>query len=212
MTVTFVVAVEEHVPRALATRATMFASQEREWMAKRRAEMGVDFLRGGERRAVLRQIRQMRDELRAVGELRGTQSGLMTFHTGRVLTAKGWDGVYPALPAGEAAVPGRPVGRSPDPDLPLSARLAVELPDQMGEQVRRAAYWVSEPAVRELHRWDERFGRGPAAGGVEGFVAEMRSAMGSGPRAEDLRRREELRAQVVTVGDILRAAAAAALA
>ncbi|MFG3423190.1 hypothetical protein [Micromonospora sp. NPDC048063] len=210
----FVVAVEEEVLLAVRARVAQEVELEQEWWRQRRGELGVQWLRGSRRREALAELRRERWRRREAGECLPTQRHLLTFFVRRTLTDRGWDRAYGPVPVGERGMPGRPLGRSPLSDLAagvgLTERMYVELPGDVGEQVRRAAYWESAEAVRELLAWADRYGRGPAAGGAEGFVAEMRQAMGMGPSAEALRRREELRRRVLTTGDILRCAARAA--
>ncbi|SCL12946.1 hypothetical protein GA0070616_0073 [Micromonospora nigra] len=214
MTVQFVVAVEEEVLLAVRARVAREVELEQQWWQQRRVELGVQGLHGSRRREALAELRRDRRRRREAGECLPTQRHLLTFFTRRTLAEQGWARAYDPVPAGERGMPGRPLGRSPLSDLSigvgLTERLYVELPSEVGEQVRRAAYWESAEAVRELLAWADRYGRGPAAEGAEGFAAELRQAMGLGPSAEALRRREELRRRVLTTGDILRRAAQAA--
>lgn len=200
--------------RAVQDRVGREVEAERDWWLERRRQLGVQWLRGSARREALAQIRRERAQRRTAGELLGTQRHLLTFFVRRTLAERGWDKDYKPIPVGERGMPGRPVGRSPQSDLAagvgLTDRLYFELPDELGEQVRRAAYWESAEAVRALLAWADRYGRGPAAEGAEGFAAVMRQAMGMGPSAEALRQREELRRGILTTGDILRRAAGAA--
>lgn len=83
--------------------------------------------------------------------------------------------------------------------------MTVDLDDKDGDLIRRVAYWISEPAARGLRRWTDLHGRGPAhiadlppaAQGVALMAMNM-------PLARHMRERDELRAQILTVGGILR--------
>ncbi|MFJ2087492.1 hypothetical protein ACIOBK_33545 [Micromonospora chokoriensis] len=210
MTAQFVVAVEEEVLLAVRARVAREAALEQRWWQQRREELGVQWLHGSRRRQALAELRQDRRRRREAGEYLPTQRHLLTFFVRQALADRGWNRRYDPIPVGEQGMPGRPLGRSPlsvlSAGLGLTERLYVELPDVVGEQVRRAAYWESAEAVRKLLAWADRYGKGPAAEGAEGFAAEMRQAMGMGPSAEALRQRDELRRQVLTTGDILRCA------
>lgn len=145
---------------------------------------------------------------REQGEYLASRDALLRYHLVKVLAAHGWDKKYKPVPAGAASVPGRRTGvpmrsgRTGD----RKGRLACNLPADLWEQVRRAAYWVSEPHVRQLQKWHARFGDGPGAAGRSG----RGSYTSAHPLKEDMDRRRELRAQVITTGDILRMAAESA--
>jgi hypothetical protein len=120
------------------------------------------------------------------------------------ITSAGWrDRRWRPIPEEEARA-GRRWGA---PTRRFESSLFVDVSDADGELLRRVSYWISLPATRELRAWTKRRGRGPAhafdpdGGGMDAVRT---------PPAAEMGRREELREQVWTVGDILRAALAAA--
>ena len=79
---------------------------------------------------------------------------------------------------------------------------AVHLPDDVGELLVRACYWTSQPAVAKLQAWYDQHGD-HWRGKLHNPAAQWR---GAGPSHTDLREREQLIAQVVTTGKVLRQA------
>lgn len=192
------------------------AEREREaaWVGKQRER-----LEGLSRREAARIRREIRVELaakRARGELGGTRDLLVARALREELRVLGLDQEWPAPPEGELNAPGRrwgtvasrPMGSGGYPES-----LSVRLPFALAETIRRAAYWTSKAPTEALQEWDERWGRAGEVvqrdaeldGRPEREAAEEAGKRPSAPRAA-LDARDKLRAQVVTVGDLLRAA------
>lgn len=211
----FSLAIARGVGWRLKSLVAEHAAAEQTWWGEQvRRKVGSGRGRG-EREARTR-LRRERVQRREAGELLGTRQALLAHSTRIVLEAHAWDKEYQAVPA-EAVTVGRPWGYSPPPTdeeghslhLPdFPERLDVELPDDLGVRVQRAAYWESLSAVTQLQEWFDRFGDGPRPAerelGVLGLIAW--EAGGGHPTSEDLENRGRLRGQVVTVGDILRLA------
>ncbi|MGH9058823.1 MAG: hypothetical protein ACRDZY_04800 [Acidimicrobiales bacterium] len=171
-----------------------------------------------ERREARAELEAERLRRRESGECLASRDALLRYHLAAVLKSNGWDRKYKPVPKGKASIPGRRVGVTPNSDRTgdRKGRLACNLPRQLWEQARRAAYWESEPAERELQRWAGRFGDGLGAadrmGGAEGLAIMLKLAGGRGPKREDMERRTALRKKVMTTGDLLRMAAERAVA
>jgi hypothetical protein len=216
--VLFVVAIEDGDLEALSRRVAEERGRERAWWReeRERALTGAQTL--GERAAALAGVRAERARLRASGRLLGSRDALLAHAVRRVLDARGWACDWPEVPEGAASTPGRRWGVTPRDGRGGGARLAVRLPDALGEQVRRVAYWTSAGAVEALIAWQDRYG--PGAGAALGEAAAGRAGAGvlllsaalRRPSAEAMAARREARRKIVTVGDILRAAAACAAA
>src|ERR1044071_1962577 len=69
--------------------------------------------------------------------------------------------------------------------------------------------------IRSCREWADRFGDGPGPGdrgdGLAALAFAFQQLAGSGPRVEDLNRRRELRAKIITSGDIVRPAVYSAI-
>ncbi|MFD4400808.1 hypothetical protein [Kitasatospora sp. NPDC058478] len=198
------------------------AKAEEEWLSQARKNAGLAGLRGSEASAARLRIRLERDRLRQAGTLTGTRAAVVGFALRTVLRRRDLDREWPEPPPGEASAPGRrwgstqragwtPEDREAGDDL--DGRMEVKLQADLGQTVVRAAYWTSEPAVVQLKAWFDRFGDGPvvqmrdaARGGVPAGLAMFAAALGERPKAEDLERRDKLRAQILTSGDLLREA------
>jgi hypothetical protein len=129
-------------------------------------------------------------ERREAAEVLDTRDAVMTHGVRLELAARGWDHDWPAPPA-EAALRGRWPG-SRDGGYP--ERVAAALPPALVERVRGACWDNSAPAIRALWAWrDEN----------PGLLLDSAS-----PALEEYRR---LAAQVITHGDIWRAALAQVL-
>ncbi|MET8102226.1 hypothetical protein ABZV29_38235 [Streptomyces sp. NPDC005236] len=225
----FVVSVSVHDLEALRDVVAVAAEAEAQWLAEAREDAGLVLLRGAALSEARRRIRVERDRLRALGRLYGTQELVMARAVREELTARSLMRDWPDPPAGELSAPGRRWGVSPDPwDLPAPGsdgiedaderetppRLAVRLPVELGETLVRAAYWTSAPAVDALREWDTRWGDGPTAilreamrrnGGVSDLDVLV-AMLAPRPEAAALDERARLRAQILTSGDLMRAA------
>lgn len=189
--------------------------REENWLKDQRKEQ----LEGLSRRVAVKVRRQIRVELahkRARGELGGNRDLLVARALREELRVRGLDQEWAEPPEGEVDAPGRrwgTVASKPMGDGGYDADLSIRLPAALAETVRRAAYWTSAEAVEALQEWDERWGRAGEVvlrdGALDGVPREVTEAEAatrpSAPRAA-LEARDRLRAQVLTVGDLLRAA------
>lgn len=223
-TVQYTVAVVEGRLRLLDLVAAMAAGEERAWLAKER--QGHLGLRGGKLAQARRATRELLAERRDAGELAGSRDWLLVPGVRAELAARGWDREWPPIPPGALAA-GRRWGTDPnrysahhdEGETRFVGRLGVRLPQELGERLTRACYWHNEEIEQELQAWADRWGDGPDVimrqsvrehGGVT-VLAAMAAALRPTPSADALLQRAELRAKVVTTGDILRAALERAL-
>ncbi|MZG06196.1 hypothetical protein GTW62_28630, partial [Streptomyces sp. SID5614] len=136
------------------------------------------------------------------------------------LKRRGMDQEYEPVPSEDAAAPGRRVGTSPrhynrsgDEKTQLTGRMYVKLPGDLGEQLTRGCYWTSAPAVTALWEWQGLWGDGPEVifreaerRGAVTILDLWCAAMAPRPTADALLRKAQLQDQIVTTGDIIRAA------
>lgn len=228
----FVVAVHSREDlEALASVVEVAAAAEAEWLAEARKSAGVDLLRGAALSEARRAIRVERERLRERGELSGTRDLVMAGAVRAELKARKLLRDWPEPPPGELSAPGprwggggrvMPAAWMPGDGMGDAGeeeerrpRLAVRLPADLGETLVRAAYWTSAPAVEELKAWDVRWGDGPTVrlreamrrnGGGVTDLDVMFAMLAPLPEAAALVERERLRGQVITSGDLMRAA------
>lgn len=158
--------------------------------------------REAQRRA-LEDLRARLEQGRREGKLLGSRSRLIGWHLEAAMAARGWEGrQWPALPENQTRRPGRRWGSRNRPKSEERARLAIDLPAELGEQLRRACYWHSQPAADKLAAWADRFGPVP----LSILGAALQADAGTGPKAKDMTERDELRRQIVTTADVLREA------
>jgi hypothetical protein len=215
--VRFVVALDEDLLERLNARADEERQREQVWLqdARERALDRASSLR--ERVLGLAAVRAERARRRDAGELLGSRDALLAHQVRRLLRDRGWDHEWAEPPRAATSTPGRRWGVIPDDDRGGPARLPVQLPDELGERVRRAAWWTSAEAVQDLIEWQERWGPGPgaalgeAAAGNPMAAIMMFSAILHRPSAEAMAARDAARSKIVTVGDILRWAAVGAV-
>ncbi|MFD9691314.1 hypothetical protein ACFWXO_36770 [Kitasatospora sp. NPDC059088] len=224
-TVQYTVAVREERLELLDLVAAMAAGEERAWLAKQREDHRG--LRGGKLAQARRATRELLAEQRAAGLLAGSRDWLLVPGVRAELATRGWDRDWPPIPPGALAAgrrwgtdPGRYSGQHDEGETRFLGRLGVRLPHELGEQLQRACYWHNEEIEQRLQEWADRWGDGPEVivrqsirehGGVTALDA-MVAALRPTPPTEELTERAKLRAQVVTTGDILRAALDHALA
>jgi hypothetical protein len=209
----FVVAITHDVLADLDARADLERQREQAWLqAARERALGAAAGSLRQRARALAAVRAEHAHLREAGQLLGSRDALLAVHVRRLLRHRGWDHDWPAPPAGATSTPGRRWGVVPG-ERGGRARLPVQLPDDLGERVRLAAWWTSAEAVQELIEWQERWGPGPgaalgeAAAGNPMAAIMMFSAALHRPSAEEMAARDAARSKIVTVGDILRLAA-----
>lgn len=171
-----------------AMAAALAPPAEEWWQAGREAALALDS--PANRRQALANLRDERDRRRAAGEHFDTRSSIVAYHLRAELDQRGWRSrTWPPVPRGEASMSGRRWGVPNNGTL--SATLAVHLPDEDGELLRRATWKVSAPATRRLQQ-----------------IAKMGRRLPRPVQEE----RARLRAQVITTADVIRAAAKAAVA
>lgn len=212
----FHLALRANALEALNRRAEAEQMREKAWLNRQRQERLETGLSRREAAAIRRELRVELAARRAAGEFAGTRDLVLTQAVREELRARKLDRKWPKPPEGELDAPGRRWGTPPS--LPLGeggydARLSLKLPHSLAETVRRAAYWTSVEPVRLLQEWDDCWGR---AGEIVARDSELSGApvdlalaeaamRPSAPQAA-LEAREKLRAQVLTTGDLLRAA------
>ena len=175
---------------------------ERDWLAERRRlvaeRVRAEKLRVAERDVLLDEIAETFAGLRASGTFAGTRTLVVLPQVYAVIEERGWaDRSWRPVPP--RARSGRPWGTH---DQHFQARVALTLPDELAETIARACYWTSLPAVTALQRWYDEHGdhwRGRLHDPQARWVGE-------GPSHADLRDREQLVAEVVTTGTVLREA------
>jgi hypothetical protein len=209
----FVVAITDDLLAQLDASADQERQREQAWLqAARERALGAAAGSLRERARALAAVRAEHARLRAAGHLLGSRDALLADHVRRLLRDRGWDHDWPAPPAGATSTPGRRWGVVPG-DRGGRARLPIQLPDELGERVRRAAYWTSIDAVRELIEWQDQYGPGPGAAIREAAAGNwaaglmLLSAALRRPSADAMDARRRARAKIVTAGDILRMAA-----
>ncbi len=216
----FVVAVEPDDLDALNEVVRAGREAELEWLAEARKAEGVQFLRGKALSEARQEIRTEFRRLRELGKLAGTRDLVLAREVRAELKGRQMDGEYDMVPAEDLSAPGRRVGtgpqhyrRSGSEPTKLTGRMAVRLPGALGDQLVRACHWTSAPAVAALWEWQTRWGDGPE---VILREAEHRGAVtlidvwcamtAPRPDADSIMEKARLQAEVVTTGDIIRAA------
>ncbi|MEV7595486.1 hypothetical protein AB0O42_35005 [Streptomyces sp. NPDC089922] len=216
----FVVALEPDDLQALNEVVKAGLAAEREWLAEARKAHGVRFLRAKALSEARREIRQEFRRLRDLGRLAGTRDLVLTREVRAELKRRGMDQEYDLVPAEETAVPGRRVGtgpqhyqRSGSEPTRLTGRMYVKLPADLADRLVRGCYWTSAPAVTALWEWQATWGDGPEVifreaerRGAVTILDLWCAAMAPRPDADAVLRKAELQAQIVTTGDIIRAA------
>jgi hypothetical protein len=218
----FVVAVESDDLTRLNALVKKAAKEEEDWLKEAREREGLQFLRGRAASMARVRIRQEQTRLRARGTLRGSKALVVAPGVRAELKARGMTKTFAAVPAGDAGASGRRVGAGPrhygrlseEDTTTLTDRVSVELPDELGEQLVRACYWTSQPAVEALWEWQKRWGDGPEvelreaarAGLPSGFLALFTAGLATPATADALLEKSVLQGQIVTTGDIIRAA------
>ncbi|CUW33408.1 hypothetical protein CFC35_41500 [Streptomyces sp. FBKL.4005] len=212
----FHVAVTEEALKALNALRKDEREREEEWVASRRRELIVPGMSRREAAAARRDIRAQVARMRRSGEFGGTRDDIVTRAVHQELRARGLDRKWPKPPEGAVDAPGRPWGTPPSTPMGeggYTERVSVNLPYSLGDTVRRAAYWTSKAAVEALQEWADRWGDGVDVALREaerdGIPAELALIAAAGrPSAPQsaLEIRDRLRAQILTTGDLLRAA------
>jgi hypothetical protein len=212
----FHVAVTASALEALNARREDEKDREEDWIAARRQELLVPGMSRRAAAAVRSDIRAQVARMRRSGEFGGTRDDIVTRAVREELRARGLDRKWPKPPAGEIEAPGRPWGTPPSAPMGeggYTARVSVNLPHSLGETVRRAAYWTSKAAVEALQDWADQWGDGvdvalreAERNGVPAELALMSAAGRPSSPQSALEIRDRLRSQVLTTGDLLRAA------
>ncbi|MFI2764863.1 hypothetical protein ACH5A3_39540 [Streptomyces echinatus] len=212
----FHVAVTEDALKALNARRKAEQDREEDWIAARRKELILPGMSRREAAAVRRDIRARVARMRRTGEFGGTRDDIVTRAVREELRARGLDRKWPKPPEGEVEAPGRPWGTPPSAPMGeggYTERVSVNLPYNLGDTVRRAAYWTSKEAVEALQDWADRWGDGVDVAlreaerdGIPAELALMTAAGRPSAPQSALEIRDRLRAKVLTTGDLLRAA------
>ncbi|WP_455361270.1 hypothetical protein [Streptomyces sp. SYSU K21746] len=214
--VKFHVAVTEASLKRLNEHAKDERDREEAWISERRRELLVPGLSRRAAAAVRRSIRAEVARKRRSVEFGGNRDDIITRAVREELRARGMGHKWPKSPEGEVDAPGRRWGTPPSQPMGeggYTHRLSLNLPYTLGETVRRAAYWTSKDAVEALQEWADRWGDGVDVAlreaARDGIPAELALAAAAGnlsaPQSA-LEIRDRLRAQVLTTGDLLRAA------
>ncbi|MFJ5939370.1 hypothetical protein [Streptomyces sp. NPDC093071] len=220
MSRSFVVAVNPADLVTLEAAVTAGREAEEAWLKGAREREGIPGLRGRRLSRARERVRTERARLRESGKLAGTVDLVVTRAVRAELRSRGMDRDWDPLPVHAASAPGRPVGAGNNREgtdgegrTLLTARVTVKLPDDLAERLVRGCYWTSAPAVKALWEWAERWGDGPigklkdaARSGAPAGLAMMAAAFAERAPADALRERDRLRAEIVTTGDVLRAA------
>ncbi|MEU6946621.1 hypothetical protein ABZ957_15535 [Streptomyces sp. NPDC046316] len=212
----FHVAVTEDSLARLNKRAKDERDREESWIAERRRERLEPGMPRRAAAAVRRDIRVEAARMRRIGEFGGTRDDIVTRAVREELRARGLEREWPEPPEGELEAPGRRWGTPPSQPMGgggYTHRLTVNLPHTLGDTVRRASYWTSKDAVEALQDWADRWGDGVDVALREAerndIPAELALLAAAGrPSAPKsaLEIRDRLRQQVLTTGDLVRAA------
>ncbi|GGZ19768.1 hypothetical protein [Streptomyces nitrosporeus] len=216
----FVVAVEPWDLEALDKKVSAGRAAELAWLKKAREDEGLRFLRGKAQSEARGRVRAKFAAMREKGKLAGTRDLVVARAVRAELKTQAMDGPYEPLPSQDSRMPGRRVGTGPshydrfsDEKTKLTGRMAVRLPADLGEQLVRATYWTSAPAVKALWEWQARWGNGPEVifreaerSGAVTLLDVWCAAMASRPDADSILEKAKLQAHIVTTGDIFRAA------
>ncbi|MFE7212526.1 hypothetical protein ACFU93_21530 [Streptomyces sp. NPDC057611] len=189
---------------------------EKEWIAERRRELLLPDMPRRAASAVRRDIRVQAARMRRTGEFSGNRDDIVARAVREELRSRGLDRKWPKPPEGETDAPGRPWGTPPSAPMGeggYTGRVSVNLPYNLGDTVRRAAYWTSKAAVEALQEWADHWGDGVDAAlreaernGIPAELALMSAAGRPSAPQSALEIRDRLRAQILTTGDLLRAA------
>lgn len=216
----FVVAVEPEDLKALDEVVRANRASEMEWLREARNSHGVTRLRGKALSQARARVRADLAQLRQKGKLAGTRDLVLTHEVNAELKRRSMTGPFDPLPAEHTSAPGRRVGTGPrhydrlgDDETKFTARMAVRLPADLGEQLVRATYWTSAPAVAALWEWQEHWGDGPEVifreaerAGALNLLTLFAAGFAKRPDADALMEKAKLQASVVTTGDVFRSA------
>jgi len=194
----FNVRCDQEKAELLADAIAAERAREKAWLRQRRDELAVrvraERLTAGQRGAAERAITAELEQLRIDGQLRGTRSAYLAPVVRDLLAERGWNRRFKPVPARRR---GRPWGAS---DQGFQGRVGVYLPDDLADQVERACYAVSAPALAKLERWHDRHGdhwRGH-------LHSPDRARTGQGPSTTDLATKQRLADQVWNPARFLR--------
>jgi hypothetical protein len=184
----FVVAAKADVAARVEAVVARHVAASTTWWHDRRAEIAKIDDRALRRQARA-ELEQERARRRRDGTHFDTKSSVIVHHLLAELADRGWSTQrWRPIPRGQATLPGHPWGVDYSSRGVLDGRIGVQVPDDVAELLRRATWWTSKPAVERLQRL--------AAASTEGQLTRAE-------RADQSR----LRRQVVTTGDVIRAAA-----
>lgn len=162
---------------------------------------------GGQRSERAEQAAAERVRRIAAGEWVFSRADLVRLELDRLIKERGWrQRRWKPVPAGVAEAPGRRWGVT---TRRYDGVVHVDIDERTGTLVRRVAYHSSHRATRELQRFVDRHGRGPAvAHDPAPTAAELGLLLLAArmPTADELSERAYWQTQVVTTADILREA------
>ncbi|NGO40667.1 hypothetical protein [Streptomyces ureilyticus] len=212
----FHVAVTEESLKGLNEHAKDERDREAAWIAERRRELLVPGMPRRAAAAVRRTIRADVARMRRTGEFGGNRDDIVARAVREELRARGLDRRWPKPPEGEVDAPGRRWGTPPSQPMGeggYTARVSVNLPYSLGDTVRRASYWTSKAAIEALQEWADRWGDGidvamreAERDGIPAELALMAATGNLSAPQSALEIRDRLRQQVLTTGDLIRAA------
>jgi hypothetical protein len=199
----FVVRCRAELADNLAARVLTERAAEREWWKARNADR-PDNLSPTRRAVWLAAAQAAYEAERAAGRLAGTRSAVVLPALRDELAERGWlTQTWRPVPAGHRSRKARPWGTT---DRRWSARVTLDIPDDLGQVLTRGCHWTSAPHVAALQRWYAKHGEGH-----RGTHRGGRVWRGPGPTDAELAVRDQLQADIVTTGTILRAAICRAL-
>ncbi|MFF8506413.1 hypothetical protein ACF07L_38115 [Streptomyces anulatus] len=216
----FVVALEPASLAALNEVVKAGRKAEQTYLTALRKTYGIAGLRGKALSVARAEIRKEMRRLRELGQLAGTRDLVVAREVRAELARRGMNQEYAPIPAEDAGTPGRRVGTGPrhygrvaDEPTRLTSRMYVKLPGPLAEQLTRGCYWTSAPAVTALWEWQDRWGDGPEVifreaqrSGAVTLLHLWAAALAPRPDADAILKKSELQEQIVTTGDIIRAA------
>lgn len=178
------IAVELAYYLAFQAKTAHYQERTRRWWAEQTAAARA-LSSPQERRDALADLYADREYRREHGLWWDGQRPIFLFYLREHLQARGWlDRRWPPVPHGQQRLPGRRWGVPNNPARNWTARLQVSLPAELETVLQRATHHVSRRATRRLQDW---LGQHPYPHS-RGELVEL----------------DQLRAEIVTTGDVMR--------
>ncbi|MFB7058973.1 hypothetical protein ACFCXT_38350 [Streptomyces vinaceus] len=165
---------------------------ETRWQAAAEQQAGLLDLRGPALRAARARIRGERDRLRESGTHQVTRCRALAPALRAELDARGLLREWEPIPDGAQQAGQNLGGTGPYGGAGYAARLCVTLPGALAVPLLRGVYWTNLPHLQALEAWGDQWGTDSVS---------RRAAPN-----EALAERAQAAAQVITTGQILRAA------